>query len=239
MKFNDNAGASANAAAELADTLGLLSQTLVNNLQSALIGVGGRLTDETRSIVQSLTSIFNSLGSEIRLENGAFAPILDALEGLAGDIDRKMQSIAENFPEALANLDLSQLLASFGDLGDELGDAFTNVFGDIDLNTVEGLEQALQRVVDAFTALVNISAGIVDGLQPLFQAIGKGIEEFEDLDESTKRNVGELLGLSKAIDTVLPALGALGGGLESIGTGLTAPGRCPRFQGADWQPEQR
>ena len=222
VKFNDNAGASANAAAELADTLGLLSQTLVNNLQSALIGVGGRLTDETRSIVQSLTSIFNSLGSEIRLENGAFDPILDALEGLAGDIDRKMEAIAENFPEALANLDLSQLLASFGDLSDELGDAFTNVFGDIDLNTVEGLEQALQRVVDAFTALVNISAGIVDGLQPLFQAIGKGIEEFEDLDESTKRNVGELLGLSKAIDTVLPALGALGGGLESIGTGLTA-----------------
>ncbi|WP_322003348.1 phage tail tape measure protein [Marinobacter alexandrii] len=222
VKFNDNAGASANAAGELADKLGLLSQTLANNLQSALIGVGGRLTDETRSIVQSLTTIFNSLGSEIRLEDGAFAPILDALEGLAGDIERKMQTIAENFPQALANLDLSELLASFGDLSDELGDAFTNVFGDIDLGTVEGLEQALQRVVDAFTALVNISAGIVDGLQPLFQAIGKGIEEFEDLDESTKRNVGELLGLSKAIDTVLPALGALGGGLDSVGTGLTA-----------------
>lgn len=222
VKFNNNAGASANAAGELADKLGLLSQTLVNNLESALIGAGGRLTDETRSIVTSLTSIFNSLGNEIKLDNGAFAPILDALEGLAGDIDRKMQTIAENFPEALANLDLSQLLASFGDLSDELGDAFTNVFGDIDLGTVEGLESALQRVVDAFTALVKISAGIVDGLQPLFTAIGTGIEKFEDLDESTKRNVGELLGLSKAIDTVLPALGALGGGLDSVGTGLTA-----------------
>lgn len=221
-KFNDNAGASANAAGELSDKLGLLSQTLVNNLQSALIGVGGRLTEETRSIVQSLSSIFNSLGSEIRLEDGAFAPILDALEGLAGDIEQKMQTIAENFPEALANLDLSELLASFGDLSDELGDAFTNVFGDIDLNTVEGLEQALQRVVDAFTALVNISSGIVSGLEPLFTAIGKGIEEFEKLDEETKKSVGELLGLSKAIDTVLPALGALGGGLESVGTGLTA-----------------
>ncbi|WP_421860799.1 phage tail tape measure protein [Marinobacter salarius] len=222
VKFDNNAGAAGNAADELADKLGKIGQTLVNNVESALIGVGGRLTDETRSIVTSLTSIFNSLGNEIKLDDGAFAPILNALEGLAGDIDRKMQAVAENFPEALANLDLSQLLASFGDLSDELGDAFTNVFGDIDLDTVEGLEQALQRVVDAFTALVNISAGIVDGLQPLFQAIGKGIEEFEDLDESTKRNVGELLGLSKAIDTVLPALSALGGGLDSVGTGLTA-----------------
>ncbi|MEP1581273.1 MAG: phage tail tape measure protein, partial [Marinobacter sp.] len=222
IKFTQNTGSAKTASEELVDTLGLLGQTLVNNLESALIGVGGRLTDETRSIVTSLTSIFNSLGNEIKLDNGAFSPILDALEGLAGDIDRKMQTIAENFPEALANLDLSQLLASFGDLSDELGNAFTNVFGDIDLDTVEGLEQALQRVVDAFTALVNISAGIVDGLQPLFQAIGKGIEEFEDLDESTKRNVGELLGLSKAIDTVLPALSALGGGLDSVGTGLTA-----------------
>lgn len=222
VKFTQNTGSAKTASEELVDTLGLLGQTLVNNLESALIGVGGRLTDETRSIVRSLTSIFNSLGNEIKLDDGAFSPILDALEGLAGDIDQKMQTIAENFPEALANLDLSQLLASFGDLSDELGDAFTNVFGDIDLSTVEGLESALQRVVDAFTALVNISAGIVDGLQPLFQAIGKGIEEFEDLDEATKRNVGELLGLSKAIDTVLPALGALGGGLDSIGTGLTA-----------------
>lgn len=220
--FKDNAGAAETAAKELNDSLGLITQTLQNNLNSALIAFGTNLTDETRSIVRSITSIFNSIGSELRLEDGVFAPILEGLEGLAQDIDQKLRTIATNFPEALSGIDLSDLLGAFGDLSDELGDAFTNVFGDIDLNTVEGLQDALQRVVDAFTALVNISSGIVDGLQPIFAAIGKGIEEFEQLDDSTKRSIGELLGLSKAIDTVLPALGALGGGLESVGNGLVA-----------------
>ncbi|MCD1631346.1 phage tail tape measure protein [Marinobacter shengliensis] len=221
-KYEVNAGAASTASKELINTLGNLGQTLRNNVESALIGLGARLTDETRSSVKSITSIFNSLGDEIKLEDGAFAPILDGLEGLAQDIDRKLQVIAQNFPEALSGLDLTGLLSAFGDLGDELGDLFTGLFGNVDLSTVEGLQAAMQRVVDAFTALVQISAGIADGLQPLFRAIGRGIEEFEKLDDSTMRSIGEILGLGKAIDTVLPAIGGLAGGLESIGTGLTA-----------------
>jgi len=220
--FKVNAGAAEIASRELTDTLGNLGQTLQNNVNAALIGVGGKLTDETRNIVKSLTSVFNSLGSEIRLDDGAFAPILNAMEGLVQDIDAKLQIIAQNFPEALSNLDLSGLLDAFGDLGSELDGAFTAVFGNIDLSTVEGLESALQRVVDAFTALVKVSAGIIDGLEPLFDAIGKGITEFEDLDESTKRSVGEMLGLATAIDKVLPAISALGAGLGSLGGGIAA-----------------
>ena len=220
--FETNAGAAGTAARELSADLGRIVQTLKNNLNSALIAYGSNLTDETQSIVRSITSIFNSLGSEIRLDDGVFAPILNGLEGLAQDIDQKLQAIAANFPEALSGLDLSDLLDSFGDLGDELGDLFAGLFGEVDLTTVEGLQSAMQRVVDAFTALVQISAGIADGLEPLFQAIGTGIDEFEKLDDTTKRSIGELLGLGKAIDTVLPAFSGLAGGLESIGTGLTA-----------------
>lgn len=220
--FKNNAGASETAAKELSDTLANLGQTLRNNVESALIGLGGRLTDETRSAVKSVTSIFNSLGNEIKLGDGAFAPILDGLEGLAQDIDQKLQVIAANFPEALSGLDFSDLLESFGDLGGELDDLFVGLFGNVDLSTVEGLQSAMQRVVDAFTALVQVSSGIAEGLEPLFQAIGKGIEEFEQLDGTTKKTVGEILGVGKAIDTVLPAIGGLAGGLSSVGTGLTA-----------------
>jgi TP901 family phage tail tape measure protein len=220
--FKVNAGAAEIASRELTDTLGNLGQTLQNNVNAALIGVGGKLTDETRNIVKSLTSVFNSLGSEIRLDDGAFAPILNAMEGLAQDIDSKLQIIAQNFPEALSNLDLSGLLDAFGDLGGELGGLLKGLFGDVDLSTAEGLEDVLQKIVDAFTALVNVSAGIIDGLTPLFELIGKGITEFQDLDEATKRSVGEMLGLATAIDKVLPVIGGLGSGLDSIGTGLTA-----------------
>lgn len=220
--FGTNAGAAGTAATELSADLDRIVQTLKNNLNSALIAYGSNLTDETQSIVKSITSTFNSLGNEIRLEDGVFAPILNGLEGLAQDIDLKLQRIAENFPEALAGIDLSELVASFGDLGDELSDLFTGLFGSVDLSTVEGLQAAMQRVVDAFTALVNISSGIAEGLEPLFVALGRGIEEFESLDESAKKTIGEILGTGKAIDTVLPAIGGLAGGLEAVGTGLTA-----------------
>lgn len=220
--FEDNAGAAASAADQLRDDLSRIAQTLKNNVESALIGFGGRLTDETQSIVRSVTSIFNSLGDEIRLEDGVFEPILSGLDGLAQDIDQKLQTIAANMPEALKGLDLSELLSAFGGLGDELDEVFKDLFGDVDLSTVEGLAQAMQRTVDAFTALVNISAGIADGLEPLFEAVGAGIEQFESLDESTKKNIGELLGLGTAVDKVLPLVSGLAGGLESVGTGLTA-----------------
>ncbi|MBY6032193.1 phage tail tape measure protein [Marinobacter daepoensis] len=222
-EFSNNAGAAVIASEELRNTLGNLGQTLKNNVESALIGLGGRLTDETRSAVKSITSIVNSLGNEIKLDDGAFAPILDGLEGLAQDIDQKLQTIAANFPEALSGLDLSDLLAAFGDLGDELDDLFVGLFGNVDLSTVEGLQSAMQRVVDAFTALVQISAGIADSLEPLFRLIGTGVEQFESLDDATKRTVGELLGLGKLLDTtLLPVLGGFAGGLESVGNGLTA-----------------
>ena len=42
------------------------------------------------------------------------------------------------------------------------------------------------------------------------------------LDGTTKKTVGEILGVGKAIDTILPAIGGLAGGLSSVGTGLTA-----------------
>lgn len=217
-----NAGAAETASKELVGSLSLLTQTLQNNLNSALIGFGANLADETRSIVTSITSIFNSIGSEIRLSDGVFAPLIDGLEGLAQAVDEKLRTIAANFPEALSGIDLSGLLRAFGNLNEELGGLFTNLFGEIDLDTVEGLQAALQRVVDAFTALVNVSAGIAAGLQPLFKLLGEGISRFEDLDDAAKQNIGQLLGLAKTIDTLLPAVGALGSGLEAIGGGLTA-----------------
>src|SRR5690606_7676801 len=137
-------------AQEFTDTLVNLAKTARNNVESALIGFGDRQTDEKRSAVKSVTSIFNSLGNEIKLDDGAFSPILNGLEGLAQDIDQKLQVIAKNFPEALSGLDFSELLASFGDLGSELDDLFVGLFGNVDLSTVEGLQSAMQRVVDAF-----------------------------------------------------------------------------------------
>ncbi|WP_170005813.1 phage tail tape measure protein [Marinobacter guineae] len=187
---------------------------------TAAATAGMEYIDQTKAVTQATTSLVDSFREAIQGDNAA--QLFDVLRGGLESFAQQVNIIAENLPEAFEGLDFSQLLTAFDGLSDELGDAFEAVFGTVDLSTVEGLESALQKVVDAFTALVNVSSGIVSGLEPLFTAIGAGIEEFQDLDTATQQSIGELLGIAKAIDTVLPALGALGGGLESVGNGLVA-----------------
>lgn len=214
----DRQGKASKAAKELETDLSRLGQTLKNNVSSAFISFGDNLTDETAGIIESLTSIFSTIGTEIKLEDGAFSSIIGQFEGLFKDIESKFAAVAENLPEALAGVDFSYLVEAFDGLGDEMGDAFRALFGDIDLRTVEGLEQALQKIIDAFTALVNISTGIIDGLEPLFDLIDAGITNFKDLDEQTSAAIGRFGGLLTTIDVLLPVLGALGTAMAGIGT---------------------
>lgn len=188
--------------------------------RTAAAAAGSEYIDETTRATQATTGLFDAIREVIQGENAS--QIFDALRAGLDAFAAQVETIARNLPEAFEGLDFSELLASFDDLGDEVKDLFAGLFGDVDLSTVEGLEAALQKIVDAFTALINISSGIADGLEPLFRAIGTGIEEFQDLDEATKKNAGQLLGLGKAIDTVLPVVSGLAGGLTSVGTGLTA-----------------
>lgn len=187
---------------------------------TAAATAGLEYIDQTKEVTQATTNLVDSFREAIQGDNADV--LFEALRGGLESFAQQVNTISENLPEAFEGLDFSQLLSAFDGLGDELGDAFEAVFGTVDLSTVDGLESALQKVVDAFTALVNISSGIVSGLEPLFAAIGAGIQEFQDLDAATQQSIGELLGIAKAIDTVLPALGALGSGLESVGNGLVA-----------------
>lgn len=187
---------------------------------TAAATAGLEYIDQTRAVTQATTNLVDSFREALQGDNAGV--LFDALRSGLDGFAEQIEVIAQNLPAAFEGLDFTQFLSAFDDLGDELGELFSALFGDIDLGTVEGLEAAMQKVVDAFTALINISAGIASGLEPFFELIGGGIEKFQSLDESTKKTVGEMLGLGKAIDTVLPAVGALGGGLGAIGSGLTA-----------------
>ena len=221
-QYEQKAGAASTASAKMFGDLGDLGQVLKNNVTSAFISFGDNFTDNAVEIVQSTTSIFNSLGKEIKLDNGAFAPVIAQLDGVFVDIQRKFEAISKNFPEAIKKLDFDDLITAFDDLGNEMGDLFKSVFGDVDLTTIEGLSKALQTVVDAFTSLTNITSGIFSGLEPLFKLIGEGVEQFKKLSEEEKKSIGEMLGLATAIDKVLPAVGALSTGMNVLGGGMIA-----------------
>ncbi len=216
----EKAGVTKEAYALLESDLQLLGQTLENNVTSVFIELGKRLLEESGSLIQSLTSIFKSIGSELRLDNGVFEPLLNLVESVVQDIETKFAAIATNLPDALKTLDLTTVIQSFDKLGDSLDGIFEAMFGDIDITTVEGLSSAIQTISDAFAGLVELSAGIIDGMKPLFELLGEGAKGFHELGEDTKAAIGQVLGLAKSIDTVLPVLGSLGSGLESVGSAV-------------------
>lgn len=189
-------------------------------ISTAAATAGIEYIDQTKNVTQATTNLVDSFREALQGDNADV--LFSALRTGLDDLADRINIIAENLPEAFEGVDLTGLLDTFGDLGGELQNAFKEVFGEVDLTTVEGLQEALQKIVDGFTALTNVTSGIIKGLEPLFEMIGKGIEEFQDLDTATQKSVGELLGIAKAIDTILPLLSGLAGGLSSVGTGLTA-----------------
>lgn len=216
----DKAGVFANALQQMASNTGLTSQAyqtmsqnfevatqrMVNAADVALIRAGQPLLDEFGGVANGIAAVFQSLGSSI--DSGAFDPIIQALEAFGLSASNTLKNIAENLPEALAALDFGPLLASLGNLGDSVGEAFSDIFGNIDLDTPEGLASALQTIVNGIAGLTNVTSGIIDSFSPIFTAFGDLAREAGSAGEESQVAAGQFLGVAQQI--------------VAFGTGLTA-----------------
>lgn len=214
--MEDRSGATAAAFAKMADNVDLVVQNLVNNLDATLIQAGLPLLDEFVAGLRALSDVFRAIGTGI--DQGAFDPILLQLEGFGQDAVAALERIAANLPAALAGVDFSPLTNA----ASSIGGAFADVFDAGDLSSVEGLTAAIQRVVDILGTLGEITAGTVRGLEPLIDAALLGAEAFSEMDEGVAQGIGNVLGLSKSIETLTPAVTGLFGGLNALTTALTA-----------------
>lgn len=193
----NSAGMAEEAYKKMVGTFENQSQLLINNAKLFMVEVGTKLEESAGPVMASLGSVFSGLSSSIR--DGAFDPLFDYISRLGKELADKLKVIAQNLPEAMKGLDFSNLIASFGGLGDALKTAFQTVFGQIDLTTVEGLHEVLQRVIDDFTGLINVTKSIIEGMRPLFEVIGALIDGFENTDAAMQEMIGNVLGLGKAL----------------------------------------
>jgi hypothetical protein len=67
----------------------------------------------------------------------------------------------------------------------------------------------MQRMVDAITALQNVTKGIVQGLTPFFKLISEGIDEFSKSGDAAQEFAGQVLGLATGISTLLEYSGGI------------------------------
>jgi len=217
----NNSGATNKAFEAMAQNYEVALQRMGNAAEVAMIKAGKPLLEEFGGVANGIASVFKSLGQSI--DAGAFDPIIHALEAFGQSMAGTLEQIAQNLPEALSGLDFSDLIRSFENLGDEMGDAFAQIFGNIDLSTPEGLRDALQMIVNGVAALTNVTAGIVDGLEPVFAAFGGLARSADTAGEDAQLAVGQFLGAAEVIVSFGTKLGGAfialqeyGGNFESI-----------------------
>lgn len=169
--------------------------------------------------VTELTNAFKKL-----VDNNAFAPFIDLIKSGANTIGDTLRAMAKNLPQAFAAVDFSGLLSSINGLGDELGNLFKALFGNIDLTTVDGLARALQTVTNIGDGLVLTTTGIVRAFEPFAEAIRGMVSGFGNLDSASKVDFGQFIGDMQAI---VRAGGLVAGAI--IGMGQAAIDISPIF----------
>lgn len=195
------------------------NQNLINNLKATLTAIGTPLLDDYGDLATAISNLFEGIGSGV--DAGAFDPLFNLLEQTTADIVNWINQITEILPEALGQIDWSDFIKSLENLGESARNLFQAFFGEVDLTTVEGLNAFIQKIINGFTSLTNITAGISDAFKPFVEQVGKLADKFADLDEDASKFIGEILGWGKIINTVANNIGALTGSLNFLVQGLT------------------
>jgi len=200
------------------------NQQLINQATILLQKVGEPLQDGWAGILDSLSKMMS--GFSVSIEAGAFDPVFTAFDAFGGDIAALLKKIGENLPEALGQVDFAGLIASFKDLGFELGDIFVGV----DLTTPRGLADAIQFVVDSFESLTRVVSGIVDVWGPVVRGFFDGIDVFNDLDDSTKKTIGQVTGLAQVFEALKGVLDGSTSLLDGVGKAMSDIANLPGVQ---------
>lgn len=209
--------ASGSAAKEVAarlESAEVAVNKFIASAQNLAIAVGDQFKSAAKEAIDGGTSI------EVALKNmvnaGTFAPILDLVKSFASDLGADLKIIAKNLPEAFEGIDWTGLIASMKNVGGSIVGLFEAAFGDVDLTTVEGLQSAVQKVVDGIAALTNVTAGILAAWKPFVSALASAAEEFSKADGSSQTLTGNILGLGQAVNKVVDNFGIITGALTLL-----------------------
>lgn len=209
-KFSDNLEAmegrtdsTSNAFEKMAESTDLSIQKIQNSFRNLLISIGDPMLDEFGGVADGISNIFNTLAGEV--ENGALSDLNGVIESIFGDIEGTLNQIAQNLPQALAQADFSAFERGI----EEVVGAIQDLFGVIDLSTVDGLTSAIETIGGLFEQLGAFTAGALNSLEPMVQTlvdIGSGVKE---LNTEWTKLAGEVSGFVTQLDSLLPLLETL------------------------------
>jgi len=202
-KIKSLGGITGDIAEQMESGIGGALRSFRSAFQSVAIEIGEATSRDIAPAVHGLAEVFRTISDEV--DAGTFDPILDAIGEFARDTEQLFLDIAENLPEALDGVDFSKLVASFKSMGLEVGGALNAIFGgDLDLTTVDGLETAIQKVINILTGMTNFTAGFIEKLEPLLTVIGEIGENFGEMGAEGQKLSGWAMDINvlfKSLDT--------------------------------------
>jgi len=205
QNFNDFAGG-------MADSL----QKLENSWTSMMITVGNPNRENFQAVYDAFAQVLQAIEASMRV--GAFDEIYKQIDSFSDNLSTSLATIAKNLPEAFSGVDFSGFSQALGGLGDELGRAFADIFGNVDLNTIEGLRSAIQTTVNIISALVKTTTSIIEQFSPIFKAIGEAGKQVGGASDESANAAGKLLGAL----TILGEFGTVLGGVIVVLKGAEA-----------------
>ena len=215
--MQDASGATAEAYEKMAGSFEMTNQNLLNNVRLTFIDLGENVLGSYADMVGGISEIFKALQESVR--KGAFDDVFAVISDLADGLTDEFLAIAENLPEALNNVDFTKFVKAIQDLTGETGKLIENIFG-ADLSTAEGLEKAIQRVVNVVTILTNVTTGIIEGWQDWAVWLEKVIDYLDDTNGEAAKSVGNFLQFGKIVNELSGVVGSLGGALNALGNVL-------------------
>lgn len=176
---------------------------------------GYEYADGMSKAVESTTKFVKSMEDVANGDNAEklFQVLRNALAGFS----REVEQLAVTLPIAFENVDLSGLIKAF----EKAGGTISNIF-DIDTKDPESVQAAIQKIVDTLESLVRVTDGMVQEFDNFLDYVSGAVDEFNDLDDSTKESAGNILGIGKVVNEILPMIGAFADGIGAIGSGMQA-----------------
>ena len=192
-QINNSAGSAEEAYKKMAGTFSNQAQMVANTAKVLAIDIGTRLEETGAGIAGSFGNML--AGIKVGVDAGAFDPLFNALGEAGRELSAWLAGVAKALPDAMKGLDFSKLIDSLRDLGGAFGDWF----GSMDLTKVEDLHDFIQGLIDGIAGLIRVTEGMVDGFKPFIQAISDFLIDIAKSDTETQKMLGTLMALSKVV----------------------------------------
>ena len=219
-RFRNNLDAMRNAAGATStafNTMKDATDTLAQAFTVLGITLGDQFLAEFNSIEDALAELANAFSTAINQDS--FDPLIDIVEENMGRIAELFSDIARNLPAALEDIDF----VPFANALRELFNTISEIFNFEDLGTEEGLQRALQTLVDFLTRTTEYANSAVRSFGPFVEKLGETIEWISQIDIDKIRSIGEFGGYALVASTAFGALSLTLSGL------VGAAGALPRL----------